>query len=129
MALTYLSDEWFDAVGRASADLPVRAGASATIQRVITGTPDGDVAYHFALQDGRIVDIERGPDEAAQATLTLPYKEALKVERGEYSLNVAYMQGRMKVAGSTGAVLAFLPVTVTPEYQAAQAELGADLDG
>jgi putative sterol carrier protein len=129
MPMTYLSDEWFTAVGDAFADLPERPGATAKIQRVITGTPDGDVAYHLTLDEGRIVGVERGTDDAAQVTLTLPYKDALRVEHGEYSLNVAFMQGRLKVAGSTGAVLAYLPVTVTPEYEAAQARLGADLDG
>ena len=129
MPLTYLSDEWFAAAGDAFADLPERPGATATIQRVNTGTPDGDVAYHLTLQEGRIVGVERGTDEGAQATLTLPYKDALRVEHGEDSLNVAFMRGRLKVAGSTGAVLTYLPVTVTPEYEAAQARLGADLDG
>ena len=129
MPMTYLSDEWFAAAGDAFADLPERPGATATIQRVITGTPDGDVAYHLTLDDGRIVGVERGTNDAAQVTLTLPYKDALRVEHGEYSLNVAFMQGRLKVAGSTGAVLAYLPVTVTQEYGAAQARLGADLDG
>ena len=124
MPLSYLSDEWFAAAGDAFADLPERPGATATIQRVITGTPDGDVAYHLTLQEGRIVGVERGTDEGAQATLTLPYKDALRVEHGEDSLNVAFMRGRLKVAGSTGAVLTYLPVTVTPEYEAAQARLG-----
>jgi SCP-2 sterol transfer family len=129
MPVTYLSDEWFAAAADAFAALPERPGATATIQRVITGSPDGDIAYHLALEDGRVVGVERGTDDAAQVTLTLPYKDALRVEKGEYSLNVAFMQGRLKVAGSTGAVLAYLPVTVTPEYAAAQQRLGADLEG
>lgn len=127
MAMTYLSDEWFAAASKAFAGLPERAGATATIQRVVTGTPDGDVAFHLTLEDGRITDVERGTDEAAQATLTLSYKDAMAVEHGKDSLNVAYMQGRLKVAGSTGAVLAYLPVTVTPQYRAAQERLGTDL--
>jgi alkyl sulfatase BDS1-like metallo-beta-lactamase superfamily hydrolase len=129
MPVTYLSDEWFAAAADAFAALPERPGATATIQRVITGSPDGDIAYHLTLEDGRVVGVERGTDDAAQVTLTLPYKDALRVEKGECSLNVLYMQGRLKVAGSTGAVLAYLPVTVTPEYEAAQARLGADLEG
>ena len=36
--------------------------------------------------------------------------------RGELDPNVAFMQGRMKVAGSMGVMLALLPVTDTPEY-------------
>ena len=128
MAMTYLSDDWFAAASAAFADLPERSGATATVQRVVTGTPDGDVAFHLHLDDGRLTSMERGTDEAAQVTLTLPYKDAVKVEHGEDSLNLAYMQGRLKVAGSTGAVLAYLPVTVTPEYRAAQARLGAEIE-
>jgi putative sterol carrier protein len=37
--------------------------------------------------------------------------------RGQLDPNVAFMRGRMKVAGSMGVMLALLPVTNTPEHR------------
>ena len=129
MPMTYLSDEWFAAAGDAFADLPERPGATATIQRVITGTPDGDVAYHLTLEDGRIVGVEPGnrrrgaghPDPHVQGR---PARRARRVlaERGVHAgpAEGGRLHGRR----------ARLPAGHrTPEYVAAQARLGADLDG
>ena len=50
-------------------------------------------------------------------TLTMVWDDAVAMRRGELDPNVAFMQGRMKVAGSMGVMMALLPVTNTPEYQ------------
>lgn len=50
------------------------------------------------------------------------------MQRGELDPNVAFMQGRMKVAGSMGVMMALLPVTNTPEYQALRQEIAAVTD-
>ena len=50
-------------------------------------------------------------------TLTMAWDDAVAMQRGELDPNVAFMQGRMKVAGSMGVMMALLPVTNTPEYQ------------
>jgi putative sterol carrier protein len=39
------------------------------------------------------------------------------MEQGDLDPNVAFMQGRMKVAGSMGVMMALLPATRTPEYR------------
>jgi putative sterol carrier protein len=39
------------------------------------------------------------------------------MQQGDLDPNVAFMQGRMKVSGSMGVMMALLPTTTTPEYQ------------
>ena len=48
-------------------------------------------------------------------TLTATWSDAVAMERGELDPNVAFMQGRLKVAGSMGLVLELLPLARTPE--------------
>jgi hypothetical protein len=124
----YLTQEWLDRATAVFGSLPERPGANARIQRVVTGAPTGDVAWVEVVEDGRVVEQTLGSDDAAEVILTLPYDQARAIESGDGDLNLAYMRGRLKVAGSTGALLAFLPITQTPAYVAAQAELHGDTE-
>ena len=57
-------------------------------------------------------DRSQNPD----VTLTFSWDDARSVLTGELDPNVAFMQGRMKVAGSMGVMMALLPATNTDEY-------------
>ena len=102
-------------------------GATARIQRVVTGAPDGDVVFTLTFEDGRLRDAAVGgghePDPGAELTITTTYADTLLLASGDLDLNVAVMQGRAKVAGSMGALLAILPVTRSREFRAARAAL------
>jgi putative sterol carrier protein len=100
-----------------AADQPERPGLSARIQYEITGGPEGDVSYFWILEDGRLQSSAAGTVDAPDVTLTIVWDDAAAMQRGEMDPNVAFMQGRMKVAGSMGVMMALLPVTNTPEYQ------------
>ncbi len=45
------------------------------------------------------------------------WDDAVAMQRGDLDPNVAFMQGRMKVAGSMGVMMALLPKVNTPEFQ------------
>lgn len=113
----WLSAEWFDQTRALAADQPVHPGLSARIQYEINGGPDGDVSYYWILEDGRLQSSAAGTIDAPDVTLTMPWADAVAMQRGDLDPNVAFMQGRMKVAGSMGVMMALLPVTNTPEYQ------------
>jgi putative sterol carrier protein len=113
----WLSTEWFDQTRSMAADQPERPGLSARIQYEITGGPEGDVSYFWILEDGRLRSSAAGSVDAPDVTLTIVWDDAAAMQRGEMDPNVAFMQGRMKVAGSMGVMMALLPVTNTPEYQ------------
>jgi putative sterol carrier protein len=113
----WLSTEWFDQTRTMAADQPERPGLSARIQYQITGGPEGDVSYFWILEDGHLRSSATGTVDAPDVTLTIVWDDAAAMQRGEIDPNVAFMQGRMKVAGSMGVMMALLPVTNTPEYQ------------
>lgn len=113
----WLSTEWFDQTRTMAADQPERPGLSARIQYEITGGPEGGVSYFWILEDGRLRSSATGTVDSPDVTLTMVWDDAEAMQRGELDPNVAFMQGRMKVAGSMGVMMALLPVTNTPEYQ------------
>ena len=113
----WLSQQWLDETRAMGADLPGPAGLSARLQVEITGGPDGEVRYHRVFEDGREVSSATGPVDVPDVTLTMAWDDAVAVERGDLDPNVAFMRGRLKVAGSMGVMLTLLPLARTPEYQ------------
>jgi predicted lipid carrier protein YhbT len=114
---TWLTDEWFDQTRELAADQPERPGLSARMQFIVTGGPDGDVRYYWVLEDAHLRQSAVGDVDAPDVTLTTARPDAVAMAKGELDPNVAFMQGRMKVAGSMGIMMRLLPVTNTPEYQ------------
>jgi hypothetical protein len=102
-------------------------GETARIQRVVIGALGGDVVLTLRFEDGRLVDATRAvgdaPDPDAELTITTTYPDTLLLASGGLDLSVAVMQGRAKVAGSMGALLAILPATRSREFRAARAAL------
>ena len=123
----FLGAEWLALARELFGSLAPAPGATARIQRVVTGAPDGDVLFTLTFADGRLLDAAlvagHEPDPDAELTITTTYADTLLLASGDLDLNVAVMQGRAKVAGSMGALLAILPVTRSREFRAAQAAL------
>lgn len=119
-----LTQDWLDAQREATAGLPERPGASATIEYRVSGGPEGDVVFHTVLADGRITWSSLGPAEPEpDFTVLVPHAEYLAIVRGELDQNVGFMQGRVKVTGNIGRMLSVLPVTTSAEWRAAADEV------
>jgi len=116
----YLSQEWLDETRTLAAEQPARPGATARIQYVVTGGPDGDVKYSWELQDGMLLASHLGTIADPDVTVTAPYKEWVKIARGELDMSAAFMQGVVKVTGDTGKWLHLLPITRSREYTGLQ---------
>jgi alkyl sulfatase BDS1-like metallo-beta-lactamase superfamily hydrolase len=116
----YLTQEWLDEGRSLAADQPDRPGASARMQYVVTGGPEGDIKYWWRLEDGKLLESALGTIEDPDFTLTLTYADSVKIQQGELDANAAFMQGRMKVAGNMGKLMQLMPLTNSPEYQALQ---------
>ncbi|HWH35816.1 MAG TPA: SCP2 sterol-binding domain-containing protein [Acidimicrobiales bacterium] len=114
----HLSDEWMALLGELAADFPETPGASARLQYVITGGPEGEIRYHHVIVNGRTVEHARGEDPEAEVTLTADYEDKVRIDRGELDASAAFMQGRVKIKGDMAKVMALLPLTARPEYQA-----------
>lgn len=119
----YLSQEWLDLQKDLAQDFPERPGATARMQYVVTGTPDGDVKYVTVIDNGTMVENRLGTDDDAEFTLSSTYDDSVKILQGELDANAAFMQGRMKVTGNMGKLMSLMPLTQSPEYKDIQAKV------
>lgn len=126
--VAFLSDAWLERHRTLGAELPERPGASARVQHVVTGTPDGEVRYVHTVVDGRTVELSAGGDDGADVTFTNTYADAQALARGELDPRVLFMQGRTKMAGDMGRVLALMPVTSSAEQRSLLAALSEQTD-
>jgi alkyl sulfatase BDS1-like metallo-beta-lactamase superfamily hydrolase len=123
MMAKYLSSEWMDETRVLAEGQPERPGASARMQYVVTGGPEGDIHYYWVLEDGKLLESSVGDVADADFTMTLSYADSVKVQQGELDANAAFMQGRMKVAGNMAKLMQLMPLTNSPEYKALQEEV------
>lgn len=119
----YLSQEWIDETRKLADSQPERPGASACMQYVVTGGPDGDIKYYWILENGKLLESSLGEAPDPDFTMTLSYDDSVKVQKGELDANAAFMQGRMKVAGNMAKLMQLMPLTNSPEYKALQEEV------
>lgn len=124
--VAFLSQEWLDRQRELTAGLPERPGASARVQVVVAGGPDGEVAYLQVFDDGRLVECSLTRDDGADVTLHQTHADAVAIATGELDPSAAFMQGRVKVVGSMGSLMAVLPVLQSHEYATAMADLAAE---
>jgi putative sterol carrier protein len=98
----YLTQEWLDAAQRAVESDAALADATKdvqlTVQQVVTGGPDGDAAYHMAIDDGTVRVVT---GEASDATVTFiqNWETATAIGRGDLSAQGAFMTGLIRVRG------------------------------
>jgi putative sterol carrier protein len=90
------------------------------MQYAVSGGPDGDVKYYWVLENGKLLDSQLGEIADADFTMSMTYDDSVAIAKGELDANAAFMQGRMKVAGNMGKLMALMPLTMSPEYRALQ---------
>lgn len=112
----YLSKEWLEEQRQLAADQPERPGASARMQYIVTGAPDGDIEYYWVLEDGKLLESDLGKLEDAEVTLTQTWDDSVAIQKGDLDANTAFMQGKVKVTGNMAKVMSMLPLTSSPEY-------------
>ena len=119
----WLTQEWLDEGTRLSATQPERPGATARMQYVVTGGPDGDIRYYWILENGKLLESKLGDLEDAEVTLTQSYEDAMRIQKNELDANAAFMQGRVRVTGNMAKLMSLLPITNSAEYKALQTEI------
>jgi alkyl sulfatase BDS1-like metallo-beta-lactamase superfamily hydrolase len=119
----WLSQEWLDETKKMADGQPERPGASARMQYVVTGGPDGDIKYYWVLVNGKLQESQLGEMGDAEVTMTQSYEDAKKIQTGELDANAAFMQGRVKVTGNMAKLMSLLPLTNAPEYKELQKQI------
>jgi putative sterol carrier protein len=119
----WLTQEWLEETRRMADSQPERPGASAKMQYVVTGGPDGEIKYYWILENGKLRESELGELEGAEVTMTQTYEDAKKIQKGELDANAAFMQGRIKVTGNMAKLMALMPLTNAPEYKELQKQI------
>ena len=109
----WLSDGWVAAAAAEASGLTGPPSLTAVVEVEVTGGPDGDVSVHAVFADGHLVASGTGGASTADLTLTLTDADARAVLSGALDPSVAFMQGRMKVAGEMGPLLDLLALAGT----------------
>ncbi len=119
----FLTQEWLDEGRKLAESQPERPGATARMQYVVTGGPEGDIKYYWVLENGKLQESKLGELPDAEVTLSQSYDDAVRIQKGELDANAAFMQGRVKVSGNMAKLMSLLPITNSPEYKALQGEI------
>ncbi len=122
----YLSPAWFGRLRALTDDLPVQPGVSGRVAHVVSGAPDGDVAYVVGFVDGRLTEAALGDAPDAAVATSRSYADGLRIARGEVDEAAAFMQGRLKVTGDMATFLGLQRVMQSPVWRAAAAALAVD---
>jgi putative sterol carrier protein len=121
----YLSQEWHDAAKELAQAFPERPGATVRMASVVTGSPEGDLKYFQVIENGKVLEQANGELADADFTISSTWDDAVKIQKGELDANAAFMQGRMKVTGNMGKLMAMMPLTMSPEYKQIQQQVAA----
>jgi hypothetical protein len=124
-AVEFLGAGW----GAAVADLgavPADAwtGPPTSVRLEVAGGPEGDTRVDAVLESGGPVQVVGGTTKP-DVVVTLGWADAVAIADGSLRLDTAYMQGRAKLAGPHGSVLAVLAASATPAWEQARHRLAA----
>jgi hypothetical protein len=93
-------DDWLVAAAEALAAMPSQAGASAVIDYVVAGSPDGKVTIGVTLTDGQVTAMQTGKSKDPDIVVSVKYEYAVEILTGEMSSDAGYMNGALKIEGA-----------------------------
>lgn len=102
----FWSEDWFEAVNDAGAELPTIEGLSFSFDVEVAESANGKVRAHGAVVDGRVTRFSPGkfvPEtkgDTADVSFIGKAKRLLPIVTGEQPALVAYMLGELKVDGA-----------------------------
>jgi hypothetical protein len=109
----FLSDEWLDAVAalrNASDGAPATPATTVSVNLVVTDvpfSPGQDLRVHADTSSGSLI-VGRGHLEHADVTITVAWStaKALLVEGNQQAAMNAFLEGKVRVEGDVGKLLA-----------------------
>jgi hypothetical protein len=111
------TQEWLDDVKRAAESMQGWPGFSCSVQFFVHGGPEGDIEYYWVFEEGKLTECMLGRLENPDVTLAPAYEVAVKVHKGELTPRDIALQGTGKATGDMAKVMAFIPLSESPEYK------------
>jgi putative sterol carrier protein len=119
----WLSAAWFEAAATEVVGVSGPPTCTGSVVVEVTGGVGGDAAAHAVFAEGHLVEAGAGSVPSPEVTLTVTDVDARAVLSGDLDPSVAFMQGRMKVAGAMAPFLDLLALTGTDDLQARRARI------
>lgn len=123
-----LTPAWVDRYVELGQDLPSTPGASAEVEHTVAKTPEGDVTFTIRYEEGRPVSGAFEPGGGDALRLAMTYPDALALARAELDVPTGFMQGRIKLVGSSARFLALQPALQREEHRAVLRSLADETD-
>ena len=99
------------------------ANITMQLQFHVTEAPSGDIDYHLSVVDGA-AKMATGELEGADVSITSDYETATALFQGDLNTQMAFMTGKIKVAGNMAVLM--MNQGVINQWGAAIADLDVD---
>ena len=127
MGVQFLSDDHMEAATAAlnanDAFVSSIANINMGLQFHVNDGPSGDIDYNLSVGDGSAT-MATGELEGADVTITSDYETAADLFKGDLNTQMAFMTGKIKVAGNMAVLM--MNQGVINEWGAAIADLDVD---
>ena len=70
-----------------------------SVQFSVSDTPEGELPYYLTVNDGS-AEMARGSLDDADVTISNSYETSVGISTGEVNTQMAFMTGKLKVAGN-----------------------------
>jgi len=108
MGVKFLSDDHFEAATTAlnsnGSFLNSISNIDMGIQFHVTDAPDGDVDFFLTVANGR-AEMAGGELDDADASITSTHETAMSLFSGDLNTQMAFMTGKIKVAGNMAVLM------------------------
>lgn len=128
MSVRPLTPAWLERYLELARDLPSVPGATAELEHTVAKTPEGDITFTVRYEDGRPVSARFGQGGDDALRLGLAYVDALAMARAELDVPTGFMQGRIKLVGSTARFLGLQAALQRDEHRAVLRALAEETD-
>ena len=127
MGVQFLSDEHMAAATAAlAADSDFTnsiANINMGLQFEVTEGPSGDISYYLTIADGSAA-METGELDGADVSISSTYETAAAMFKGELNTQMAFMTGKIKVAGNMAVLM--MNQSVITKWGSAMSDLDVD---
>jgi len=105
---TFLSEDHFNAAREGLNSDPgfqnAIANVELSVQFEVSGAPEGEVSYFLRVADGA-AKTDLGPLDGADVTVSSDYETSQAISKGELSVQMAFMTGKIKVGGNMAKIM------------------------